>query len=113
MTGVTCRRNERRSPPPTSTRFGESSQRIEEWRSDLNTFMLLRTAIIGCGLIGNKRAKALGDCPLLAAVDRDLARAQQLARAYPGCEASTDWRAAVARKDIDLVIVATTNDMLA
>jgi predicted dehydrogenase len=75
--------------------------------------MLLRTAIIGCGLIGTKRAKALGDCPLVAAVDRDLARAQQLARAYPGCEAGVDWQSIISRKDIDLVIVATTNDILA
>jgi predicted dehydrogenase len=75
--------------------------------------MQLRTAIIGCGLIGNKRAKALGNCLLVAAVDSNLSRAKQLAGQYPGCEATDDWRAAVARKDVDLVIVATTNDMLA
>lgn len=75
--------------------------------------MQLRTAIIGCGLIGNKRAKALGDSPLVVAVDTNLARAQQLASQYSGCEASGDWRGAVKRIDVDLVIVATTNDMLA
>ena len=75
--------------------------------------MQLRTAIIGCGLIGNKRAKALGDCPLVAAVDTNLNRAKQLASQFPGCEAGTDWRAAISRKDVDLVIVATTNDQLA
>jgi len=75
--------------------------------------MQLRTAIIGCGLIGNKRAKALGDCPLVAAVDTNLGRASQLANQYPGCESSTDWRSVVTRPDVDLVIVATTNDMLA
>jgi predicted dehydrogenase len=75
--------------------------------------MQLRTAIIGCGLIGNKRAKALGDCPLVVAVDPNLSRAQQLAAQFPGCDASDDWQAAVARKEVDLVIVATTNDALA
>jgi predicted dehydrogenase len=75
--------------------------------------MQLRTAIIGCGLIGNKRAKALGDSRLVAAVDTNLGRAKQLAGQYAGCEASDDWRAAAQRKDVDLVIVATTNDMLA
>ena len=75
--------------------------------------MQLRTAIIGCGLIGNKRASALDDCPLLAAVDTNVARARQLASQHPGCQAGEDWRAAIARKDVDLVIVATTNDMLA
>lgn len=75
--------------------------------------MQLRTAIIGCGLIGNKRAKALGDCPLVVAVDANLGRARQLAAQFPGCDASDDWQSAVARKDVDLVIVATTNDALA
>ena len=75
--------------------------------------MQLRAAIIGCGLIGNKRAKALGDCPLVAAVDSDLSRAKQLAARFSGCEASRNWQSAVARSDVDLVIVATTNDMLA
>ena len=75
--------------------------------------MQLRTAIIGCGLIGNKRAKVLGDSRLIVAVDTNLARAKQLASQYPDCEAAGDWRAAATRKDVDLVIVATTNDMLA
>ncbi|HSZ55121.1 MAG TPA: Gfo/Idh/MocA family oxidoreductase [Tepidisphaeraceae bacterium] len=75
--------------------------------------MQLRTAIIGCGLIGNKRAKALGDSPLVATADTDLARAKQLAAPFPGCEASSDWQALVKSSDIDLVIVATTNDVLA
>ena len=75
--------------------------------------MQLKTAIIGCGLIGNKRAKALGDCPLVAAVDSNLPRAAQLASLYPGCQSSADWHSVVSRPDVDLVIVATTNDILA
>jgi len=70
-------------------------------------------AIIGCGLIGNKRAKALEGAKLVAAVDTTLARADQLARQHPGCQASNDWHAAVERPDVDIVIVATTNDQLA
>jgi predicted dehydrogenase len=75
--------------------------------------MQLKTAIIGCGLIGNKRAKALGDCPLTVAVDTNLTRAKQLAGQFPGCQSYDDWRSAVKRPDVDLVIVATTNDILA
>jgi predicted dehydrogenase len=75
--------------------------------------MQLRTAIVGCGLIGNKRARALGDCPLVAAIDANLARAKQLAAQHPGCDAGDDWKLAVTRPDVDLVVVATTNDMLA
>ena len=42
-----------------------------------------------------------------------MGRAQQLAAQYPGCQATQDWQTLVARGDIDLVIVATTNDALA
>jgi predicted dehydrogenase len=75
--------------------------------------MAMRVAIVGCGLIGHKRAKALGDHVLAAAVDANVARAQQLAAAHPGCTASSAWQSVMARADIDLVIVATTNDALA
>jgi predicted dehydrogenase len=75
--------------------------------------MAMRIAIVGCGLIGHKRAKALGSHKLVAAADANLARAQQLAAASPGCDASGDWQAVVARRDVDAVIVATTNNALA
>jgi predicted dehydrogenase len=65
-------------------------------------------------LIGNKRAKALGDAgKVVAAAYSNLARAQQLAASYAGAVASADWREVVTRDDVDLVVVATTNDMLA
>jgi predicted dehydrogenase len=73
----------------------------------------MRVAIVGCGLIGHKRARALAGHTLVAAVDANFARAQQLAAAYPGCAADTNWQAAAARPDVDLVIVATTNNALA
>jgi len=73
----------------------------------------MRVAIVGCGLIGNKRAKALGDARLVAAADTNLGRAQQLAARHDGCAAAADWRDVVGRGDVDLVVVATTNDQLA
>src|SRR4051812_43827302 len=75
--------------------------------------MTFRVAIIGCGLIGNKRAKALADAKLVAAVDSSLARAEQLAKAHPGCTAGGDWRQVTERDDVDVVVVSTTNDQLA
>lgn len=75
--------------------------------------MQLRTAIIGCGRIGNRRAAALGECPLVAVADSCRERAEQLAARFPGCEATDDWRAIVVRPDVDLVIVSATNDLLA
>ncbi len=68
-------------------------------------------AIIGCGLIGQKRAKALAGARLVACADLDLPRAESLAR--PAAAAATsDWRAAVDRPDVDIVVVATTNQSL-
>jgi predicted dehydrogenase len=73
----------------------------------------MRIAIIGCGLIGNKRAKALGAHALVACADAQLPRASALASQHPKCSATTDWREAATRPDVDVVVVATTNDMLA
>jgi predicted dehydrogenase len=73
----------------------------------------MRVAIVGCGLIGYKRARALGGCPLVAVADTQTARAQQLANQFPGCAAVSTWQEAVGRDDVDAVIVATTNDSLA
>jgi predicted dehydrogenase len=73
----------------------------------------MRVAIVGCGLIGHKRARALGECRLVAVADSQPARAQQLAGQFPGCVASTNWLEVVGRDDVDAVVVATTNDALA
>ncbi|HXK06392.1 MAG TPA: Gfo/Idh/MocA family oxidoreductase [Verrucomicrobiae bacterium] len=73
----------------------------------------LRAAIVGCGLIGQKRAAALGGCKVAICCDVDPARAAALAAKYPGAEATADWRAAAASEKADLVFVATSHDMLA
>jgi predicted dehydrogenase len=73
----------------------------------------MRIAIVGCGLIGHKRAKALGTSQLVAAADVSLDRARKLAALFPGCDASADWKGVVARPDVDAVFISTTNDALA
>ncbi len=70
-------------------------------------------ASVGCGLIGQKRAKALGPARLMVCADLDLARAQALARPVSGAAATMDWAAAVARPDVQIVIVSVTNHALA
>jgi predicted dehydrogenase len=70
-------------------------------------------AIVGCGLVGAKRARALGDSRLVAVADNDPGRARALAGQAEGCVAETDWRAVVGRPDVEIVIVATTHDSLA
>lgn len=76
----------------------------------------LRLAIIGCGLIGRKRAAALAKVPgarLVAVCDLAAARAQELAALYPGAEAHSDAGPLFTRADIDAVIIATLNSALA
>lgn len=70
-------------------------------------------AIVGCGQIGQKRSRALAGARLVACADVARDRAEALARTVPGASASTDWRAVVHRPDVDLVVVATTNECLA
>jgi predicted dehydrogenase len=70
-------------------------------------------AIVGCGLIGCKRAAVLGEARLVACADRVLARAENLAATAPGCRPFADWRAAIAQPDVAIVIVATQHDTLA
>ena len=71
-------------------------------------------AIIGCGLIGRKRAGALGpNPPLLYTCDLDAARAAELAKLAPGCTATTDFKTVLADARVHAVIVATLNAALA
>lgn len=71
----------------------------------------MRVAIIGCGLIGRKRARALAGAQLVVCCDAVPGRALALAR-ETHTEAAIDWRETVRRRDLDIVIVATTHDML-
>lgn len=73
----------------------------------------MRLGIVGCGLIGQKRARVLGPHTLVGTADVDRARAQKLASQHPGCVAESTWQALVRRTDVDAVLVATTNDALA
>ena len=75
--------------------------------------MSLGVAIVGCGLIGRKRARALPGGTLVACADLDPARAEELAAGAAGAVAVADWQEAIRRRDVDVVIVATTNDALA
>ncbi|MBT8562115.1 Gfo/Idh/MocA family oxidoreductase [Polynucleobacter paneuropaeus] len=69
--------------------------------------------IIGCGLIGRKRAANLGSGGhLIACADINLSRAEQLAQSY-GAKAFSSWRELLADSEIDLVIIATLHDSLA
>lgn len=74
----------------------------------------MKLAIIGCGLIGQKRLRSLRpDDQVVVVADPVRARAEALATQARGAAAATDWRAAVERSDVEAVFVATSNDALA
>jgi predicted dehydrogenase len=73
----------------------------------------LRFAVVGCGLIGKKRAAALGPATLLYACDLDLEKASALAATKSGCRAVSDHRVVATDKAVDAVIVSTLNAALA
>jgi predicted dehydrogenase len=72
----------------------------------------MKVGIIGAGLIGNKRAQALGDAKLVFVADMSKDRAKKLAEKYH-CNYTTDWKEVVTNDLVDIVIVSTTNDYLA
>ena len=73
---------------------------------------MARVGIIGAGLIGAKRAKALrAEDRLIAVADLSQERATTLATPY-GAEVEVDWQKLVQRKDIDIVVVATSNNAI-
>jgi predicted dehydrogenase len=72
----------------------------------------LRAAIVGCGLIGRKRAAALPPGAVTVCCDLDAGRATQLAALYRA-QPLTDWHQAVRRDDVDVVFAAATHNQLA
>jgi predicted dehydrogenase len=73
-------------------------------------------AIIGCGVIGRKRATALAKIPdarLRHACDLDAARAAELAKMAPGCQSTTEIKTALGDSSVHAVIVSTLNASLA
>lgn len=74
---------------------------------------IFSVGIIGCGLIGGKRARALGSQGvLLACADIDFSKAAKLAKRY-GAKPFESWHDLLQISDLDIVIVSTLHDSLA
>ena len=78
----------------------------------LGEVMSLGIGIVGCGLIGRRRAAALAGARLTRCADVDSTRAEALADQHPGARAAERWQDVVVADDVDVVIVATSNDAL-
>lgn len=74
-----------------------------------------KVAVIGCGLIGARRAAVIAahlECSLTVCCDVVKERAAAVARTVPGAVAATAWQEVV-QAGVDIVVVATTHDLLA
>lgn len=72
-----------------------------------------RVALIGCGLVGQKRLAQLPPGTVAVVCDLDLARAQRLAAQSPGGQATDSVQAALSLPGVDVVMIATANASLA
>ncbi len=75
--------------------------------------MSLRVALIGCGLIGQKRLNLLPSGSVTVACDTQRDRAQKIAAQSPGCIATESFEQAVSSPNVDVVMIATINSALA
>ena len=81
--------------------------------SMMSSSLPLRVAMIGCGLIGQKRLNNLPPGTITVACDLNLERARKLAAQSPGCVATDQVGQAVASPNVDVVMIATLNSALA
>jgi predicted dehydrogenase len=72
-----------------------------------------KVALIGCGLVGQKRLKNLPPGSVTVACDLNLERASRLAAQTKGCESTASVEAALRSNRVDAVMIATVNASLA
>lgn len=76
--------------------------------------MTIRIAVIGTGIMGTDHARIVsGDLPgatLQVVCDANAARARQVADTYGAMDISTDGFAAIARADVDAVMIASPDE---
>jgi len=72
-----------------------------------------RVALIGCGLIGQKRLNHLPPGTVTVACDLNLSRAEKLAAQTPNCRATDSVDETVNSPKVDAVMIATLNNALA
>src|SRR5579883_1880162 len=73
----------------------------------------MNIGIIGCGLIGQKRAKTLNNSRLVICADTIQEKAESLANRHTGCIATTNWHDVINHPDVQMVIIATLHATLA
>lgn len=103
------------APGKSTARFLAGAARPEVLGSAAVSDHRYGVAVVGCGEVGARRAASAAAHPwseLRVAVDPDIVRAQAVTARYGG-EAVTAWSDALARDDVDVVVVATPHLFLA
>lgn len=72
----------------------------------------MKVAIVGCGLIGMKRAQNFGNSELVACVDTDLNRARTLAEKFGNVRCFDSLTDMLKNVETDIVIIATPHNQL-
>ena len=73
----------------------------------------MKVGIIGCGAIGKKRALSLGVHELVFAADTSIEHAKEISDIKSNCQVTEDYLDIINCRDVDLVIISTTNQFLA
>jgi predicted dehydrogenase len=73
----------------------------------------MKVGIIGCGLIGMKRAQTLGEATLIACADSNELNAQLMHSKHPSCKIAKNSIDLIQDPGIDIVIIATPHHLLA
>jgi len=72
----------------------------------------MKVGIVGCGLIGCKRAKTLNGAELVICADSNGLRAKSLANQHVGCLSSDNWQEVINHPEVSMVIIATHHALL-
>ena len=72
----------------------------------------MKIVIIGCGLIGDKRAKALGSNKLVACCDLNVNIAKEFSEKYGNIPYYSDAKDLLKKVECDIVILSTTHESL-
>lgn len=86
---------------------------MSDWQKSHKEEKIYAVGIVGCGLIGNKRAKNLQGAKLVACADLNFETARALAKGHSGCEPMNFWQDLVQHPAIDIVVIAVTHADLA
>ncbi len=96
-------------------KVGAANIAIEKMKNNNISESQMGVSVVGCGLIGQRRAQVVHDSiheQLVSVVDIDRDQANSVAQNF-GCVPYSEWQDAIDHTETDILIVATPNKFLA